>query len=43
LSVHREEIWLELQKSNAQAASSSDAAIGATVEELLAGEEQPPS
>lgn len=36
LSVHREEVWLELQKANADAASSSDAAIGAALNQLRA-------
>ena len=40
VSVHREEVYLELQRANEQAASSSDAAIGAVVEELM-GEDQP--
>ena len=40
LSVHREEVWLELQRANAQAASPSEEALGATVQELLSGEEQ---
>lgn len=34
LSVHREEVWLELQRANAQAASSSDDAIGNAVAQL---------
>ncbi len=34
LSVHREEVWLELRRENAQAAASSDAAIDATLEGL---------
>jgi carbon storage regulator len=34
LSVHREEVWLELQRANAQAASPSDEAIGSTVSGL---------
>lgn len=34
LSVHREEVWVELQKANAQAASPSDEAVGATLERL---------
>jgi carbon storage regulator len=40
LSVHREEVWLELQRANAQAASTSDEAIGSTVSglnELISG------
>jgi carbon storage regulator len=40
VSVHREEVYLELQRANEQAASASDAAIGAAVEELM-GEDQP--
>ena len=36
MSVHREEVWLELQKSNAQAASPADDAIGATLDRLRA-------
>ena len=39
LSVHREEVWLELRNANAQAASSSDEAIGAAVEQLLTGKD----
>lgn len=39
VTVHREEVYLELQRANAQAASSTDEAIGATVDELLAGDE----
>jgi carbon storage regulator len=42
LSVHREEVWLELQQANAQAANTSDAAIGAAVNDLLAGRKQQP-
>jgi carbon storage regulator len=35
LSVHREEVWLELQRANAQAAAStSDEAIGSVVSGL---------
>jgi carbon storage regulator len=34
LSVHREEVWLELQKANSAAASPSDAAVGAALERL---------
>ena len=34
LSVHREEVWLELQRANAKAASTSDEAIGSTVSDL---------
>jgi len=48
LSVHREEVWLELQKSNSRAARPDDSAVGATVKELLrdgedAGRAAPPS
>jgi carbon storage regulator len=39
VTVHREEVYVELQKANEQAASSSDAAVGAAVEELLADDE----
>jgi carbon storage regulator len=39
LSVHREEVWLELQRANEQAASPSDEALGATVSDLLSGED----
>jgi carbon storage regulator len=38
LSVHREEVWLELQRANAQAASPTDEAVGATISELLSKE-----
>ncbi len=44
LSVHREEVWLELQRANAQAASTSDEAIGSAVSglnDLLAGKRRP--
>ena len=34
VGVHREEVYLELQKANEQAASSSDAALGAALGEL---------
>jgi carbon storage regulator len=37
LSVHREEVWLQLQRANAEAAAATDEAIGATVQELLSG------
>jgi carbon storage regulator len=40
VTVHREEVYRELQRANEQAASSSDAAIGAVVEELM-GEDRP--
>jgi len=41
LSVHREEVWLELQKSNSRAARPDDSAVGATVKELLRDGEDP--
>lgn len=34
ISVHREEVYRELQVANEQAASSSDAAVGAVMDEL---------
>jgi carbon storage regulator len=34
LPVHREEVWLELQKANSEAASASDDAIGNVLKEL---------
>jgi carbon storage regulator len=34
ISVHREEVYRELQLANEQAASSSDAAVGAALDEL---------
>ena len=34
ISVHREEVYRELQKANQQAAATDDAAIGAMVTEL---------
>ena len=34
LSVHREEVWLELRRANAQAAASTDEAVDAVVEGL---------
>lgn len=34
VSVHREEVYLELQKANEAAAGSSDESIGAAVEQL---------
>jgi carbon storage regulator len=37
LPVHREEVWLELQKANAQAASASDDAIGNVLKQLGSG------
>jgi carbon storage regulator len=42
LSVHREEVWMELQRANAAAASSSDEAVGATVAQLLAKDDPRP-
>ena len=39
LSVHREEVWMELQRANEQAASPTDEDLGATVSDLLAGED----
>ena len=41
VTVHREEVWLELQKANEQAASSSDTGIAAAVEELLQNDDKP--
>lgn len=44
VSVHREEVWLELQRANAQAASPSDEAVGATLDatrQRLHGEGDP--
>lgn len=35
VTVHREEVYRELQRANEQAASPSDEAVGAAVEELL--------
>jgi carbon storage regulator len=40
LSVHREEVWLELRRANAQAAASTDEAVDAAVEGLRT--ERPP-
>ncbi len=34
ISVHREEVYRELQRANQQAAATDDAAIGAVVNEL---------
>jgi carbon storage regulator len=34
VSVHREEVWLELQRANERAASPSDAAVAALGEEV---------
>ena len=36
MSVHREEVWLELRRANAQAAASSDTAVDDVVQSLLA-------
>jgi carbon storage regulator len=36
VTVHREEVYLELQRANEQAASPTDAAVGAAVDELSA-------
>jgi carbon storage regulator len=36
MSVHREEVWLELRRANAQAAASSDTAVDAVLQNLLA-------
>ena len=41
LSVHREEVWLELQRANAAAASPSEEALDATVTDLLTNDEAP--
>ena len=35
LPVHREEVWLELQKSNARAARPDDSAVGAALREIM--------
>ena len=40
VSVHREEVYLELQKANQAAAAASDAAIGTALEQLR-GEDKP--
>ncbi len=40
VAVHREEVYLELQRANEQAASSSDEAVDAAVEELLGREKR---
>lgn len=42
VTVHREEVYRELQRANEQAASSSDAAVGAVVEQLLADGDSAP-
>jgi carbon storage regulator len=36
LSVHREEVWVELQKANSQAAGASDADVDAAMRNLRA-------
>ena len=41
LSVHREEVWLELQKSNSRAARPDESAVGATVKELMRDDDSP--
>jgi carbon storage regulator len=38
ISVHREEVYLELQRVNEAAATASDAAIGAVIEQLRGGQ-----
>lgn len=43
LPVHREEVWQELQRANAQAAQSSDTAIGSAVRDLIAETDAPPA
>ena len=43
VAVHREEVYRELQRANAQAAAASDEAIGATVDELRARDDPAPS
>ena len=40
LSVHREEVWLELQQQNEDAASPSDDAVGATLARLRARDDK---
>jgi carbon storage regulator len=42
LSVHREEVWLELRNANASAAASSGAAVDAVLAGLLAKKDQRP-
>ena len=42
VSVHREEVWLELQRANERAASPSDAAVDAIGQELNALRPPPP-
>ena len=41
VSVHREEVYLELQQANQQAASSTDDAVGAIVGELTSDDRAP--
>ena len=36
LSVHREEVWLELQESNSRAAASPEDAVGSAADALAA-------
>jgi carbon storage regulator len=36
LSVHREEVWLELRQANASAAASSNSAVDAVLANLVA-------
>ena len=38
VSVHREEVYVELQRANAQAAAASEAAVSAAVDELKSAE-----
>lgn len=40
VSVHREEVYRELQRANREAASSSDAAVGELLTQLPARESQ---
>jgi carbon storage regulator len=35
MSVHREEVWLELRRANEQAAASTETAVDAVVADLL--------
>lgn len=41
LAVHREEVWLELQRANTDAASPSDEAIGKTLDRLRQRKDEP--
>jgi carbon storage regulator len=43
VGVHREEVYLELQQANRQAASSTDDAVGAIVGELSSDDRTQPS